>query len=424
MSTSIEHLLKCLNSFVRVKTDDSELPVDKMAIAFLRTDGNGARSDIRASEALFYLGLGIWLVSATFETSSLDGRYTEFRIMGFCVALFSALLEMRTRTLLLSDLLLLVAFLLAWHGDDLYICQTLVLAYCARSFDFRSIVSACLAIQAGVVALILLLCVIGIAPDEISMSPDGAVRHSVGFIHPATLGHHYLNFTLMYFYLKRGRLSLIESLTIVAIDLLIWKVGGVSVALLPTVLVLVAKVAEIWRDRQGKRGTRRFLRAAAVCWFPLMVAISIVVFLMIDPNSPLGTKLDSLLSQRVSLSNTALNTYGITLFGSNVQFNFYGTQGIGNSYFFIDNSYLQILFVDGLVELVVVVLLFCRLMSQAAKASPLIAFVLAFYGINAFIDPQLLQLQYCVFLLLLGATLEPEKEKATEEDSSYLGQCG
>ena len=91
---------------------------------------------------------------------------------------------------------------------------------------------------------------------------------------------------------------------------------------------------------------------------PILSAIAIFGTYFYDPTNNIYSKIDSMLSGRLTFGSMALQRYSVNLFGTKIKEHGYGNnmklfhQGI-NSYFFIDSSYMRLLIIFGLVALVV-----------------------------------------------------------------------
>ena len=106
-----------------------------------------------------------------------------------------------------------------------------------------------------------------------------------------------------------------------------------------------------------------------------------------NPNSKFFTFIDKLTTGRIYLTNNGFNIWGVTLFGGSANPNF--------RWGYVDSSFMQILFRNGLVILILVVLTFTILSYIAYKTDDKdLIIVLFILVVHSTFDPQLIMLAY------------------------------
>ena len=107
------------------------------------------------------------------------------------------------------------------------------------------------------------------------------------------------------------------------------------------------------------------------------------------------------MSGRIRLSQVGLQTWGVNLFGTSVNWN-----SESFNYNYIDSSYINILVCYGLVIFVIVIVGFTlvNLRAKQVQNFPLL-FVLLMWAIRATIDPQLFLIWFNPFIFYIGKSL-------------------
>ena len=83
-----------------------------------------------------------------------------------------------------------------------------------------------------------------------------------------------------------------------------------------------------------------------------------------------------------------------------------------DEYFYVDSSYVNIALTYGMVALIFIVLCFAILNYKAfKKGNYKLCIIFAFLALHSFTDPQLLELKYNPFLIILLAAFIPSMEK-------------
>lgn len=363
---------------------------------------------------LFEVGFALWLFCRIlltsaygYESSSLASIFRLGIYGGLFLCAFSELFTrgFTSRTLVLLAVLAALILLLARvGGNDL--CFALFLAFSARRFRFRSL------LQVGVVVtFVAVLVVVGSHAIGLigQVYDNDRNRGSLGFGWVTFLSHYNLMLVIGYSILRQTRIRNAEIFILLAVSVFIfYKTGSRNsfvLAIAYICLMLVFKCFKHWNAGKVACGI-------AAISFPICALASWFLFVTINPYTLFGTGLNSFFSGRISLTQQALDLYGVNLFGSIVQ---WVTQsGIrsgayaSSQYLYVDCSYMNILINYGLVFFVVLMVGLAVVAYKATRRCGSI-FGLAFviFAVHGIVDPQLLDLHYCTFLLLLGGVFDP-----------------
>ena len=123
----------------------------------------------------------------------------------------------------------------------------------------------------------------------------------------------------------------------------------------------------------------------------------------------IGGKLNAILNGRLDLANSAIDNYGINLFGREVEWigadNIYSEVKLAYNY--VDSSFLQYILTFGIVYIVLVCLLYTYMGYKANKQKDVaLSFIFLVIIGHSMFDPQMMWLDYTPFLLYFLAGTE------------------
>lgn len=149
---------------------------------------------------VFFCGLfGIWLVLTILGTAafSLEGSYKFSLLVFVAIVINDLLFDSHRRVDVLFLALLGVIAMNAHRVGNTPFGMNLVIIYCARNLDFKSIVKLTVALTAVTAFAIVAANQVGLIRDV--LVPRGSeVRHSLGFAYATYSSHYYLDIVLGY----------------------------------------------------------------------------------------------------------------------------------------------------------------------------------------------------------------------------------
>ena len=111
-------------------------------------------------------------------------------------------------------------------------------------------------------------------------------------------------------------------------------------------------------------------------------------------------EIDVYLNYRISLAYRALIIYPITFLGSKVEWTL--DASANNPYFYVDCSYIQIALQNGIIALLIVILCYTILLKKSIVNENIVTvWCLVILALHSITDPQLLNLAYNPFILLI-----------------------
>ena len=97
----------------------------------------------------------------------------------------------------------------------------------------------------------------------------------------------------------------------------------------------------------------------------------------------------------------ALRTYGLSLFGQEVEWVGYGIGAKEGVYNYVDSSYLRIAIQNGIIPLLVVLSIYCKMLKEASDQNNIIVIItILFVLLLCFTEPRLFDFAFNPFPLL------------------------
>lgn len=339
----------------------------------------------------------------------------NMRIIVVLVVLAKVLWEKDWRLAeMLLGLLLFGALLRSWqHVPRWRLVDMAALIIGAHNIRFTKILKVYLCVAVTALLAVMVLALTGVI-ENLVFYRAGRARISFGMSYPT-------DFSAMVFFLISSWIWLRED------RLTWWEIGGVAVlaALLyifcearNTVMCLVLLViclgALKLRRRQAERAGRTFRMsrwARIVCTWAMPVLALAILALSYGYNSESGLMafLNKLLSGRLALGRQAFETYAMSGFGQDVYMQGLGlTNGVVEDYFFLDSSYVNILFCYGIVTLEALMLnLFLAGLRERKNGAWVHLGLLAVIALQCMFEHHLMDISMHPFMLLPFAASGP-----------------
>lgn len=260
---------------------------------------------------------------------------------------------------------------------------------------------------------------------EIYATRDGSVRNAFGFGHPNGTGSFILALSLLFWCSFKGKLSNLVSIVIfLSAYLLISSYIDsrtseiLCIASAGFALIYIA-VISIPHDN-----IKRCLLIISkyICISGLSIfSIGYLLFCYFyNPEIDIYRQLNDLLSTRIQLTHDGLIKFGISLWGSIVQFADINPTGFDSvktvSYNYLDSLYVYIPVCHGIFALILLNIAYIIVVRKAFKAGyhriGITLFILSIYSIS---ESYFIQIAANIFIYLLLTSFEEEKKKSIEE---------
>lgn len=178
--------------------------------------------------------------------------------------------------------------------------------------------------------------------------------------------------------------------------------------ILSTIFIIFSFIIKIYNP-QKYIFRAKILKFIMEYCFPLgFLTTMILTFLL--PQS-LFEKLNLVLSNRLILNLNGFKTFGVSIFGSKVSFITTDLQGlVSTNYNYVDSSYLQALFLNGVIYLIIILWLSVLACKKIVKNKDyFFNFALLLMSIHGIFDPPLLWIWFSPFCLILGIVNQRQK---------------
>ncbi len=238
------------------------------------------------------------------------------------------------------------------------------------------------------------------------------VRNSFGIVYPTDFASHVL-FTMLSFMIAfEEKLNIFHSALGIVIAVVVYFFCNTRVDCVCMVLACVGiPVIKVLKKKKVPAILKKI--CAQICTWSMPIAAVVMIFLtaVYTSSSPLLSRLNQLINNRLSLGREGLDRYPITLFGQHV--NMVGAGGSttpSSDYFFVDCSYMYCLLKFGIIMTLLIIAAYVFI-GMRYKHSGLILWFIAITALNCMIAHHLPDVAY-IFLTaaVFAQTDAPSKD--------------
>ncbi len=280
----------------------------------------------------------------------------------------------------------------------------LLLLWGARDIDFRKI----LKVHSAVVFLILTAAFVsalaGWVPNLMFYSSYG-IRNSFGIGYPTDFAAYVFFLMAAFSYLMKDRMKWWMHSVCILLGIVIFRychtrLDSGCLAGLGLLLMITGLVEPHLRGRANV--LRWILCFSSIALFAVVFALSYKY----DSSVDWMRKLNDLFSHRLMLGHEAFERYNLNLFGQYVEMHGYGGSPDGVAdYYFLDSSYMYILFQFGIVFTLIVLVVFV-LSSVKERDDLFFLVIMLLIAVNASTAHHLTHIQYNPFFMALFASFK------------------
>lgn len=329
---------------------------------------------------------------------------------------------------LIANLFIISGFLfsiIVWRNSGANLILVMIaFILAAKNVSFDDIVKTYFNVNFWLLVVVIACSLLGVINNLSFVAQGRGTRYALGVIYPTDFAARILYLMLADAYLNFRNLNTTRYLVYVLIALACKQVTDARLnfycMLLLIIVSAIAQVAEQNYQLQQHDWTNSIVYTYWT-FTPILSAIAIFGTYFYDPTNNIYSKIDGMLSGRLTFGSMALQRYSVNLFGTKIKEHGYGNnmklfhQGI-NSYFFIDSSYMRLLIIFGLVALVVFIgiSMFISIKNTlyGYYALPTILLIVAFSSV---VEQHFMELTYNPFLLAFISTILLNRENIREE---------
>lgn len=238
-------------------------------------------------------------------------------------------------------------------------------------------------------------------------------RYAIGFDYVTTGANYWMYWVLAYTCFRKKKITLVEAVILEAITWLFYVLTDTKNAFaIATLAIIAALFLKVWNGRLGRDIFTFFIKNMTILGTCLMGGL----IYFFDKSEFVSTTVNDLLTNRLSLSYEGIQNYGIHLFGQAIEWVggtvYYDTETDFSSYNYVDSSYIQILLSYGIIFLIVLLIGYHLLGKRIVERQEwYLGLVIVLSAVHSMFDPQLLWLQYDVFILCLGYLFITDKDR-------------
>ena len=373
----------------------------------------------------------ILLVNIQFSYSCLNYNYvfqTTGKIIRYIVYLLlfiSAICKLRKKEINIKLILItILGLLISYFSHNYYILITLIVIIALKDIDFKAILKYAIPTTLLTFAFIITLSVIGVIPNWTSLRGNGDIRYYLGYNFATIPSTYYFTILLLIFYYKDSKISYLEIILQLLISVLLYSATDSKTGFILSIIVIVAMLANkicANNKKENKKSNNKSLKDTLLYVFPWIINIAIfVVIVLYSNNNIIGIRADKILNNRVRYATEIIRDYGVKPFGEKIDWQGWGGYGHTNieefEYNFVDDSYIYFLMDNGIIFYFIFLIGYTFLLIDAnnAKDNKLI-FCLILILIWAIIEPNILNIDKNIFLLLLSKNILFVNKKNKEE---------
>lgn len=321
---------------------------------------------------------------------------------------------------LYASLLIGSTVLIALFSGQKQLIYMSILIVSMYGISYRKLLKYYMQIVCSVFAVAFIFSIFGWIENLQFVRPTGEIRNSFGFIYPTDFAAH-----VFYIYMI-GLVFAQRVHPTVKLVLGVFLSGFVyyfSDARLDSATILIGAIFIYVLDKEYK-----WLKNI-IQYFPYVTACfaGVMIFLMFiyDQSNPVLKFLNSILSGRLQLSKNMLLKEGLNFFGNNIKLIGWGggEEVIKGTYNFLDSSYIQILFIYGIVFLIISLFLYTKMAQSMYRIKNYhILVITAIIALNSMVAHHFLAIHYNVLFYLMFASFEKHQvyRRLNENDLMYI----
>lgn len=258
--------------------------------------------------------------------------------------------------------------------------QDLNVAFCllllaSRNMNSRKLLRLYVYMSAVLTIFVVVYCLTGHVNNFVVYrnASSSHLRQSLGFVYPTYLSAHAMGICSAWAYIRGKRFSWLEDIITVIIGCVMYALTEARITC--AVIVVIALIMAIYKicclkSTQILLLRKKIIKWILICLADIVAGFSIIMGIVYKNGSIFWEKLDSLLSGRLKMTAIAFQRHNISMWGqriTSVDDHINGETGIQESFFLLNNSFMETLFFLGISGLVAVLVGWTIISYRAAK---------------------------------------------------------
>lgn len=351
------------------------------------------------------------------------GLVLYFAIMAYTLAMFCFNNKYSKKELICAGVVLVAFVIAAVAGDNSFLFEVGFLIVGAKNIHFDRILKVFFGVSLVILAAAMICSQAGMIENLVYPSVRGGVRQCFGTIYPTDFAAHVFYMAMAALCMNNRRIHIADIVIVGALGVFVYKAcsaftGTMTLGLAAIGMIVVMIVQRRLEQKEKLEGTDaplgwwngllRFLTLAPV----FFAALFIGMVHLYRPESAFWAKLNQILSLRLSVSAEGTANYAYRLFGQHVE-----EFGNGRSietrehYFFLDDSYLRMALIYGIVILIVVLLMMIIIANRAVRYQRCMLYLaMLLIALHCFMEQHLLEMAFNPFILGMFADMNWERK--------------
>ena len=287
----------------------------------------------------------------------------------------------------------LINFIMTKQKRLILLLLILVSSY---DIDDEKIINNLWIMQIVMTMFIITLSVFGFLQNYYIMR-ENAHRYSLGFAYTTNLSQLILFAMLLNLYVKKFKISINEFIYIQLVNILLFFITQSRSEFIFVELIIIVSLIYNTIGLNNEKINKISKFFAYSFWiYPILS----IVFVIMYPYGGIFVKINSLLSNRLCQTYEIIQLHGVKLFGEAIEFLGYGINdklkyGANIVSNYVDNEYMQLLFIHGIVfEILFIILLNFMLVQIYKRKEHKKMFVCYIYLMFGLLNPRVINLVY------------------------------
>lgn len=389
--------------------------------------------NIGYKKLIFYYGfllmLAAYLARLFLDTTSWglgwsDRTYLIFAVIcGAFVAVKAIFYDKWTPWEAIGAILIAAVCILSYmHSHYRYVLDIAILIIGCKGIQFKTVVRIYLYVGGFLLAVTAIACICGIVPDFINYKDDH-IRHAFGSVYTTVFAAHIFYYVLAFRYLNKDDFKWFYYLIFIGLAVFIYKfciAETSTICILGfTTLIFIYDLVNRYTGEGIKKIFNGFADLGGFAAMPAMCGFSLFAAMNYQ-NHPKLQELNLLVGSRLGLGLDAINNYGIKLFGSNFEMTGGDTWGTGQTYNFVDNSFMYVLVRYGSIVLIMALICYLIIVLRSIKSKDhTVSLIVLAMAVHCFMEQYIVEFSHVFILMYLFSKIGNTEDELVEKADGY-----
>ncbi len=349
----------------------------------------------------FYIAYMFFLSFSTFGHIPVLGGYlkalTNLGIIILIAIFLASLHQYKIKELQVFLLLFVFSFVLIGTANYYGLFKLSLLIATSKGIEFRKCIKYDLITRMVMIAVMVVLFFMGIAPD-VTSSYNGTLRHSMGFENPNHVGLMAFIIIMEIVYLSKAKLNLSNYLVAIMLIVLADVTAGSRTAELMTIMALLfVSIYKFFPKIFDKRLMKRLMKYCPI----LCGGITFISSYLYSSGNMLAILINQIFSGRLANIIYYQQKYGLSLFGVDTS-----TAGRTN-----DNLYGYCLIGLGVITFIIFLIFYIKMIDNVYDKNKPIAIILTCFMIYGLSERLWMNVDYNIIMLAFRDLVYHDLEK-------------